>query len=352
MRTFGLFLVLQAAFWMTLAQEPLNLPVPLSGDEVKELIAKTYDRNDFETLAGAYHFKATYQTFSPDGKVSGSGSIERWASADGPMKTITRFGNHNMTEYSARRLKAYDVAPEALRYTDDGFEGNIMLYFARLALLYPTLPRLGIINRQTTPTVVSVPGDILDCGSVVLQIGPRDYPQPSNDRFCVSRSTGDLVLRHTDNLSIRFTDFSPFLDKSFARTITGTQGSKMRFQVKLEQLDQATIPVNQLIAPPDASPKSPEPNIWATKPEETAPAHVDKITPDPALKATHAAGQVILYVLVSRPGKVTDVETLFASSPELASYATQVAYASTYKPIIRDGKPLQEIAHAYFTFRF
>jgi hypothetical protein len=336
---------------MIRAEQPSSPAVPLSGDEVKELIAKTYDRNDFDSLTEAYHFKATYQTFSSDGNISGSGFIERWASADGPMKTVTRFGDHTMTEYAAHHVKVYQP-PEPLRYTDDGFEGNIMLYFVHGALFYPTLPRMGIINRQITPTVEAVSGDLLDCGSVVLQIGPRQYPPLPNDRFCVSRSAGDLVLRHTDNLSIHYSDFSPFLDKSIARSITGTQGSKVRFQVKIGQLDQATLPAQQFVAPADASPISPHPEMWATTPQETAPAHVDKLPANSALKATHAAGQVVLYVLVSRSGKVTDVEPLFASSPELADYAIQIAHGYSYKPIVKYGQPLQEIAHAYFTFKF
>lgn len=352
MKLFGSLLVIQLVLSAAGAQEPVTTPTPLSGDEVKELIATTYERNDYETLKAPYHLRANYQTFTPDGIVSGSGSIERWASEKGPVKTVTRFGDHSMTEYAVRQLKLTEIAPGARLYTDDGFGGNIMLYFAMESLLYPTLPRLGIIHRQVTPTLISVAGDMLDCGSVVLEIGPAAYPARPNDRFCVSRSTGDLVLRHRANLTIRYGNFSSFADKSIPRMITGTQGSRIRFRIEVEQLDQSTLPDAQLTAPTDASVTSPEPNIWATKPEETTPAHVDKVRVPAGLEDVHASGQVDLYVLISHSGKVTDVETLYAATPELANYATQLAYACRYKPIVRNGKPLQEIAHSYFTFRF
>jgi Gram-negative bacterial TonB protein C-terminal len=72
----------------------------------------------------------------------------------------------------------------------------------------------------------------------------------------------------------------------------------------------------------------------------------------PELKSTRASGKVILYVLISQTGAVTDVEPIFASSPALADYATQLAKGYTYKPILRHDKPLEEIAHAWFDFKF
>ncbi len=185
-----------------------------------------------------------------------------------------------------------------------------------------------------------------------MEFGSPGLPQPPNDRFCVSRATSNLVLRDTENLTIRYTDFAPFLDKSIARTITGSQGSQVRFRIKVEQLDQASLPEEQMVAPADASPFSPEPNRWATKPEETRPKIAVKVDVPPALKADHAAGQVLLYVLISRTGSVMDIEPLFATSPELVSYATQVVRAYSYTPIMRNGKPIQEIATSFLAFKF
>jgi hypothetical protein len=320
-------------------------PLAKSADEVHQLVVSTYERNEIASVTTAYHFRATFETFDTAGQTTGSGSIERWASSPQLMKTVTRFGDHAMTEYSANGEK---------RYTDDGFGGNIMYYFAQLSMFYAVYQPAGILHRSPVSTnVASLPsGDVLDCQSYLMEVGPRDYPQPPNERFCVSRATGDLVLRHTENLTFRYSDFAPFLDKSIARTITGSQGSQVRFRVKVEQLDQEGLPSEQMTAPADASSRSPAPDVWGTKPEETRPTHVGKLAAPPALKASHASGVVVLYVLISRSGSVVDVETRFATSPELASYATQVANSYSYRPIMRDGKPLQEIASLYLTLVF
>lgn len=320
-------------------------PAAKSPDEVKQLVVSTYERNEIASITVPYHFLATFETFDTAGQTTGNGSIERWASSPQLMKTVTRFGDRTMTEYYADGQK---------RYTDDGFDGNIMFYFANLSVFYAVYQPLGIIHRtpQSTNVVSLSGGDTLDCQAYAMEIGPPGYPQPPGQRFCVSRATGDLVLRHIENLTFRYSDFAPFLDKSIARTITGSQGSQVRFRVKVEQVDQASLPGDQMTAPADASLTSPKPDIWSTKPEETEPVHAGKVNAPPALKARHAQGQVVLYVLISRSGKVTDAEPRFAASAELASYATQVVSAYTYKPIIRNGKPIQEIATSFFTFKF
>jgi hypothetical protein len=325
--------------------DPVAAPVAKSADEVMQLVASTYERNAIASISAPYHFRATFETFDTAGQTAGSGSIERWASSPQLMKTVTRFGDHAMAEYFDNGKKLY---------TDDGFGGNIMSYFANYSVFYGIFPPAGILHRKPQATsVVSLPnGDTLDCQGYVFEIGPPGFPQPPNDRFCVSRASNDLVLRHTSNLTIRFSDFAPFHDKSIAHTITGSQGSQVRFRVKVEQLDQAGFPDEQMTAPANASLTSPEADIWATTPEETHPTHDVRVNVPPALKASHASGAVELYVLISRSGRVTDVEPRFAASPELASYAIQVVNGYSYKPIMRNGKPIQEISTSFLMFKF
>jgi hypothetical protein len=326
-------------------------PTPKSGDEVKALIGAVYDRNEIVSLTVPYHFLATFKTFKADGQPDGDGSIERWAVPGKRMKTVTRFRDHSVTEY--RNDDATSVnGRDTTRYTDDGFDGSIMSYFVHNAMFYAAFRPEAIVQRAVEPGARALQGDVLDCGMFVMELGPAGYPPPPKDNFCVSRDTGNLVLRQTAGLSIRFRDFAPFLDKSIARTISASKGPQVRFRIKIEQLDQATLDDAAMTAPADASPTSPEPNIWSTQPGETTPAQTTKVPAPPELKASHAAGPVVLYVLISRTGAVTDVEPIIAASPALADYAAQVVRGYKYTPILRQGKPLEEIAHAYFNFKF
>jgi hypothetical protein len=324
---------------------------PKSADEVKALIGAVYDHNEIVSVNVPYHFLATFQTFKADGQPDGEGSIERWAASPNRMKTTTRFRDHSATEYRTDGT-AYGTVGDTTLFADDGFSGSIMSYFVNYSLFYAAFRPAAILSRNVETSVMSLQGDVLDCGMFVFEVGPAAYPQPPKDNFCVSRDSGNLVLRQTAGISIRYRDFAPFLDKSIPRTISASKGPQVRFRIKIEQLDQATLDDVGMAAPADASLTSPLPNIWATKPEETSPSQTTKVPVVPELKAAHASGTVVLYVLISQTGAVADVEPIFASSPALADYATQLARGYTYKPILRHDKPLEEIAHAWFNFKF
>ena len=326
-------------------------PDARSADEVKGIIASVYDRNEIVSLKVPYHFLAAFETFKADGQPDGNGSIERWAVPGKGIKTVTRFRDHMMTEYG-NDDKTHGTIFDTTRYKDDGFSGSIMSYFVNLSLFYAALPAPSILARNVETTAMSLQGDALDCGMFVLARGPTAYPQPPKDNFCVSRGTGNMILRQTDGISIRFRDFAPFLDKSIPRTISGSKGPQVRFRINIQQLDQATLEDAEMAAPEDASLTSPAPNVWATTSEETSPIKTTKVPIPPELKASHASGPVVLEVLISQTGAVTDVEPIFASSPALADYAIQLARGYTYKPILRHDKPLEEIAHAWFNFKF
>jgi hypothetical protein len=327
-------------------------PAAKTGDETKALIGAVYDRNEIPSLTVPYHFLATFKTFKADGQPDGDGSIERWAVPGKRMKTVTRFRDHSVTEYRNDDASSDVAGRDTTRYTDDGFDGSIMLYFANLSLLRAAFRPEAIQQRTFEPRAIALQGDVLDCGMFAIEIGPAGYPAPPKENFCVSRDTGNLVMRQTGGLSIRFRDFAPFLDKSIARTISASKGPQVRFRIKIEQLDQATLEQAAMTPPADASPTSPEPSPWATQPGETTPAQTTKVPAPPELKASHATGPVVLYVLISRTGAVTDVEPIIAASPALADYAAQVVRGYKYMPIVRQGKPLEEIARAYFNFKF
>ncbi len=317
--------------------------MPKSPDEVKGLLVAAYSKNVLSASPGPYHFIASFQTFALDGTPAGDGTIERWASAaPGRIKTVTRFGGHTMTDFDDHGKHLY---------TDDGFVGSIMSYYVRIFFDYPTLPPAGV-KRNVQTTAMSMQGAVLDCGMFQAWIEPPDYPPMPKDGFCVSRDSGNLALRQTQRFSIRYQDHAPFLDQAIARRITASKGSHVRCRIKIDQLDQAVLDDVAMTLPPDASPTSPAPDIWATKATETVPAKTGKVPIPPALKAAHANGLVEVFILISRTGTVIDAEPFFSLSPELEDMGLQTVKTWTYKPILRDGKPLEVIAIARLPLQF
>jgi hypothetical protein len=313
---------------------PAVAPTAKSPDEVKTLLLQAYDRNALQIASGPYHVLATFQTFKPDGQLDGEGSIERWATAEARIKTVTRYGDHTMTAYGDQGKNVY---------TDDGYTGSILSYYAQSFLFNALLPPPGIIHRQLQTTAVPLQGEILDCGGFQGWIEPPGYPAMPLDVFCVSRDKGDLALRQTERFSVRYQDYAPFLNQSIARRITASKGPHVRCRIKIVQLDQAVLDDAEMTAPPDASTTSPEPNIWATNRNETIPLKIGKVPVPPELKAAHASGLVEMFILISRTGSVTDVEPFLSTSPDLEDVAEQTVKAWTYKPILRNGKPIEVI---------
>jgi len=318
-------------------------PTAKSPEEVDSLLGAAYRTNMLSSSSGPYHFVASFQTFNPDGISEGDGTIERWVSSDGHSKTITRFGGHTMTVFKDQGKSLY---------TDDGYVGSIMSYYAGVFLDYPALPWFGRNLKNLQVSSIPLPGELLDCGSVQDWVEPPGYPAMPMDRFCVSRATGNLALRQMERFSIRYQDYAPFLKQSIARRITASKGTHVRCRIKIDQLDEVILDEAEMTAPSNASHTSPAPNIWATKPSETTPKATGEIPVPNNLKTSHAKGLVEIFVLISRTGSVIDVEPFFSSSPDLDDMATQMVKTRSYKPILRDGQPLQVITLVRLPLRF
>jgi Gram-negative bacterial TonB protein C-terminal len=321
-------------------------PTAKSPDEIKTLLVAAYSSNVLSFSSAPYHLVASFQTFGPDGTPAGDGIFERWVSSDRHSKTVTHFGGHTMTDFSDNGRSVY---------TDDGYIGSIMSYYAKVYLDYPTFSSVGISRRNLQTSTTSIHGDLLDCGAFQDWIEPRGYPSMPMDTFCVSRATGNLALRQSERFSVRYEDYAPFLNQSIARRITASKGTHVRCRMKieqLEQLDQAVLDPAEMTPPADASHTSPEPNIWATKAGETTPIAKGKVPTPPALKASHAEGLVEVFALISRTGSVIEVEPLFSLSPDLEDIALQMVKTWSYKPILRDGKPIEVITLVRLPLQF
>jgi outer membrane biosynthesis protein TonB len=209
-----------------------------------------------------------------------------------------------------------------------------------------------VIHRDIETKVVSIQGETLDCGMFQTWIEPAGYPPMPKEAYCISRDTHNLSLSQTKYFSIRYRDFAPFLDQSIPWTITASKGSQTRCRIKIQQLDQAALDDAAMTPPSDASPTSPAPNIWATHSGETTPTNTGKVPIPRAIKASHAGGKVEIFFLISRTGAVIDVEPLSAPTPELEELGIQMVKSWSYKPVLRNGRPLEVISVANLDLQF
>jgi hypothetical protein len=324
---------------------PAEAPVAKTGDEVKALLAGSYMRNTLGDLNGPYHLLATFQTFDEDGHPAGEGSIEKYLFSPGNMKIITTFDGHTSTGYYT------DGKP---LYTDDGFTGSILTYFVRDFVLVPLFPAGAFAKRETKTSAVTLLGTEMDCAGFQFKIRAGNVPQPPPDSYCVSRKTHDLVMHQTESFSARYRDFAPFLDRSIARTIVVSKGPQTRIRIKIETLDDAVLPEAERVAPANAVAVDAGPEIRAYDPktELVRVGGIDLSEPSQGDRAAHLAGLEIVYALVSRQGKVIDVEPSYISNPGLTKIAINIAKSGTYKPLIRAGVPVEDIVTVYIPIRF
>ena len=237
-------------------------------------------------------------------------------------------------------------------YTDDGFSGSIMSYFAEEFLFFSLVPPQGILKREIETSAMTVEGDPLDCGLFQFELWPRFPQSPPKDAFCISQATGDMVLKQTQTFSVRYADFEPFLNHSVPRSITASKGRQVRCRIQVSKLEQWNTDDAALAAPAEASSVSPAPNKWSTDNSEITPIDAKFTSPPAAPMGTYVNGPVALIILISRTGVVSDVESLMAPNPETALYAASLVRHWTYKPILRDGRPIEDITDAFLNLKF
>jgi TonB family protein len=307
---------------------------------IKGLLAEVYARDTFAYLPGPYHFFATFDTFTPDGKPAGSGSIEKFFALQGLTKLITRFRDHTMTAWTAGERPVY---------TDDGFDGTIMSYRVGDFLLTPLPPPLGIARRDIETSVMQSEGKTLDCGAYQFFVNPTGMPPAPKETFCVARGTRDLVLRQTQYFSIQYAQFEPFLGRSIPRSIVATRDVVVRIRIHVEQVDQQALDNAALTPPADASPVTPAPEWYSLTQKEATPLH--KVTALwPLGMKPAAAGPVSLRILISRTGTIKDMEVIYAPAPEFGQAAMDAVKQWTYAPILRRDKPVEVMTTIVLSF--
>ena len=232
------------------------------------------------------------------------GSIEKYFFSPGNLKVITKFDGHTSTAYYT------DSKP---LYTDDGFTGSILTYFVREFLLDPLVPPAGLAKRDTQTSVKTLLGTTMDCANFQFEMMPQNVPPPPPEAYCVSRDTHDLVMHQTEHFTARYRDFAPFQDRSIARTISVSKGTQTRIRIKIETVDEAVLPEDERKAPENASPmdQGPEIRAYDNARELVRTGGIDPSALPRMDSFGHSAGLGIVYVLVSREGKVIDVEPRF-----------------------------------------
>ena len=309
------------------------MPV-LSPEQMKTYLVDAFSRNTPAYLSGPYHLLASFETFNRDGTPNGEGSIEKYFAAPGRVKVTTRFGSGSMTTYYVR---------DQVLYTNSGFDGTIMTYFANEFLLDFLPPPQGIIGRKLETSSVGVGDATLNCGTFQFYLEPPRSPYPSapKEMFCVSNATHDLVLRRTLAFTIEYKGFAPFLGRSIAREIVASEDGVVRCRIHIAQLDEAKLDDSALTPPPSASPLSPGPEWRSTSAAELTPKR----------GATGTSGVPVTgLALISSTGTVKDYEPLYAPSPEIAARVAGAVKHWKYAPIVRQGEPVETILSIHVLF--
>jgi hypothetical protein len=308
---------------------------------MKAILAETFAKNTFAYLPGPYHFRATFETFTRDGKLDGKGSIEKFFASPGHLKVIRSFRDHTSTEY-------FNGGPPS--YTDDGSEGSIMSYFANNFLLFPLPPPTGTARKDLEASTMQIEGSDLDCGMFQLYVSPPPFPSEPKEALCVSRPDLDLEFTQTLVFSVHYQSFAPFLGRSIPRDITAYEGSVVRCRIHMEQVDQQALDDEALAPPANGSLVKPGPEWRSTTPEEDSPKRLTLASGMAIPQGDHAAAYGEFLVLRSRTGAVIDVQPIYAPKPELAQTAADALKQWIFRPLVRQGEPVETISTVHLAF--
>jgi len=332
-----------------LAQTNASVPAPAkSQEEIWALIQQGYQRNDYRAISGPYHLVLSFETFDVNGQPTGEGTIERFSMTANHQKTITHFRGNTMTEYVVAGRKSF---------TEEGnFDGNIMLYHLGEFLFWPLSPAVPGTHRVYQYQARQLGTQAMDCESYQF-LGWYTYrshdgrviaSKPPAEVECFSQETHDFILKQTEHLNGRYLNFAPFHETSIARMISVTQGSVVRARAHITMLEDAALDDAALTPPADASPVTPGSNWITETAEEEHPLQTGPLPEVDQKQLKKTTENLEVMILVSRTGVVIDAEPMESPTPELMKDALEAARKWSYKPILREGRPVETIHVIHF----
>jgi TonB family protein len=315
--------------------------------------APFYDFND-PTLK-PFHIKATYQLYDVNGKPEEQGRWEYWYVSSKEYRSSWVRADAARTEWHTANGALYrKETGKALKY----FERNITV-----SIFHP-LPAEALLNSgrlHLETQNVQVGSQTMPCVVTFLQRTVEGRPQapPSSvgTRYCFDPLSHALLVSYSNAITAEYLQIVKLQDRYLPRELNFFAGKVKLFALSIETIDNIIETDATLIPATDAVMVTPSQISQSNGSDPDADVAlgrlVKKYPPEyPAMaKMVGVQGEVVLAAIISKEGRIQDLEVLASPSSMLTKPALDAVKRWEYAPYLLNGEPVEveSIINVYFT---
>jgi TonB family protein len=306
--------------------------------------APFYDSSD--PALKPFHIKATYQLYDENGKPEEKGTWEYWHISSKEYRSSWARADAARTEWRTADGALYrKESGKTLKY----FERNIAN-----SVLSPLPTKEMLDSGRYSLEVQSVPAgrDTLPCVLATLQWFVNGQPSaPSSsvgERYCFDPASHALLISVSNTIGTEYREIVKTQNHYIPREVDFFAGNIKLFALSVDMIDGVSEADAAATPAADAVLESPAPAITVYGGKDPAAGvavgrlvkKVAPVYPDVA-KMARVQGEVVLAAVISKEGRIKDLEVLATPSPMLTAPALDAVKRWEYLPYLLNGEPVE-----------
>ncbi len=286
--------------------------------------------------APAYHVKANYALYDiRSGKVTESGTLEAWQSADGVWhREYTEKKNVASVWSTSTTDRVSTKSPRLNLVQLDQQVAQPLLDPLHLAERYPA-------NLELTGQAGTFGGEVLNCVTVTYPVTAAHGMSPDLlfPRYCFEAKTGALHVETTSTVMTSYTEFKTLGSREVATKVEVKPYNRLGTELEITTLEPLAAGSDAMVKPGGKTEDFPLAHEPGDAPLVPVSIHECEYPID-ARSAGDEHGVVTVPVIIGKDGKVKSNGHTFGP-PHLTQAAQDCVTGYKFQPYLVNGKPTE-----------
>jgi TonB family protein len=282
-----------------------------------------------------FHLKAHFDLFNAEGKPDGSGTFEEYWDGVSRRRTDTEFRGAHRTMWKTT----------ATYWLGDSMHESFFLQKLMAAFEQPIPVTATLAIMDFSGKKVKLGALELQCVVVRLKANPaqkNNLPVPGfvdESVFCLSEDTHVLrVVELYPGVALGYNKLARFAGREVPYSVQLSQARVKRGDFEVDTLEQWKPDDATFTVPPEATTQPPVVKISGGLMPGLLVKQVNPSYPEEA-KRRHIQGQVVLAAIITKDGRIDDLEVISSPDMSLSQAALESVKQWRYKPYLLNGQP-------------